>query len=111
MKSTGENVLGACTKSDCPNNGSGLPTESATICSNSVSGLVGICGRQICEGFSGGRVGVYWSGVNPYGVFKVGVRMVEEGNSPDGAVFPLWPCAPLQVGLSAIEGSEQSIDP
>jgi len=34
----GANVLGAKSKSDCPNNGYGLPAESAAICWNSVCG-------------------------------------------------------------------------
>src|ERR1700733_11928603 len=104
----GENVVGACMNSDWPNNGNGLPTESATICSNSVSGRTGVCGCQICDGFSGGLPGMYWSELKPPGFVRVGVRMEGDELSPVCPSLSLWVCAELHCALFAVDGSEQS---
>jgi len=64
---------------DCPNNGNARPAESATICSNSVSGRGGSFDCWISEGLSGYVPGVVWRGFKPVGVFNCGTRSeVEE---------------------------------
>src|SRR5258708_26036960 len=102
----GENVLGGSTNTDWPNNGSARPTESATICSNSVSGRVGVCERGTWEGLGGGVPGEYWSGLRPEGFVNTGVRSGLD--DVPRLLFDPCACVPLHAGLPSIEGSEQS---
>ena len=54
------------------------PTESATICSNSVSGRSGVVGCGSCEGLSGAGVTKYWSVLKPEGVLNTGFRIGDD---------------------------------
>ena len=55
----GEKVLGGWVNKDCPNKGKIRPTESATICWNSVSAWFCAGGCGCCDGFNVVVAGVY----------------------------------------------------
>ena len=92
---------------DCPNRGKGLPTESATICSNSVSGRMGVCRCGICEGLGGGMRGVNWSAADGDDL-STGVSTEDGEEDSRPCEFPEpWVCE-VQAALPAWVGSEQS---
>src|SRR6185437_5336062 len=103
----GANVLGGCRKSDWPNKGSGRPTESATICSNSVRGRTAAVEFAICEGFGGGVPGIYWSAFPVFEFVKTGVRTEVEFWAPCAGFDPC-PCDEVHCALPAMAGSLQS---